>query len=66
MLDLVFGVVLATSPLNDPMNETALDPRGADRLQIVETVEPAAGNADVSASADPFSNGRFTHVGNHR
>lgn len=67
MLDLVFGVMLATSPLNDPMDNTALDPRGAGQLQVVEAIEPAAGEAESAAASEhPFLGSRFTHVGNHR
>jgi hypothetical protein len=62
MLGLVFGLVLATSGLNDPgLHNKGLDGRTPQRppMQVAETVEPAAGDAlpggDVLQAARPLA-----------
>jgi hypothetical protein len=61
MVGLVFGLVLATSGLNDPgLHNKGLDGRTPPRppVQAVETVEPAAGDelpgSAVAQAPRPF------------
>lgn len=64
MLDLLFGLMLAAAPLNDPMDDTGLDGRGtASPVAALETIEPAAGS---SARPAGLGERRTAQIGNHR
>lgn len=66
MLDLLFGVMLAAAPLNDPMDDKALDERRSVALSAgIGAIEPAAGSAAPGRAAG-LGDRRASQIGNHR